>query len=147
MIKIKSWGILWVLVFGLGISKGCHTILENFQGWSFAFSKISEGKVANLKIPGFFFQNFVLIPRFDFFCNSPFSFLSEVDFRKPLANIRLDLRWYKARRQFLFNFIFVFYVKILDFLKSDSVWECTFNHLYTLSFFCKQLALEWQFAK
>ena len=30
-----------VLVFGLGISKGCNTNLHNFQGWSFDLSGIS----------------------------------------------------------------------------------------------------------
>ena len=46
----------WVLVFDLGISKGWHTILQNFQGWNFAFSGISKGKVTNLKIPEGEFQ-------------------------------------------------------------------------------------------
>ena len=40
----------WVLVIDLGISKGWHTILRNFQGWKLAFSRISKGKVTNLKI-------------------------------------------------------------------------------------------------
>ena len=40
----------WVLVIDLGISKGWHTILRNFQGWELAFSRISKGKVTNLKI-------------------------------------------------------------------------------------------------
>ena len=30
-----------VLVFGLGISKGCNNVLWNFQGWSFVLSGIS----------------------------------------------------------------------------------------------------------
>ena len=34
-----------VFVFGLGISKGCNTVLHNFQGWSFDLSGISRGKV------------------------------------------------------------------------------------------------------
>ena len=46
----------WVLVFDLGISKGCHTILQNFCGWKLVFSGISEGKVTNLKIPERGFQ-------------------------------------------------------------------------------------------
>ena len=32
-----------VLVFGFGISNGCNTILQNFQGKSFALSRISKG--------------------------------------------------------------------------------------------------------
>ena len=40
-----------VLVFDFGISKGWHTILQNFQGWQLVFSGISKGKVTNLKIP------------------------------------------------------------------------------------------------
>ena len=49
-----------VLVFCLGISKGCHTTLWNIQRWSFAFSRISKG-LANPKMR-----------RFDFFWNSTF---------------------------------------------------------------------------
>ena len=49
------------LVFDLGTSKGCHTILLNFHGWKLVFSRISKGKVTNLKCPGgfsgFFFWN------------------------------------------------------------------------------------------
>ena len=41
-----------VLVFSLGISKGCNTILENFQGWSFVLIGISRGKVKNEKFQG-----------------------------------------------------------------------------------------------
>ena len=47
----------WVLVFGLGISQeGCHTIFRNIQRWSFVFSRISKGKVKNLKVTGFFLK-------------------------------------------------------------------------------------------
>ena len=46
----------WVLVFDLGISKGWHKILQNFQGWKLIFSGISKGKVTNLKIPEGGFQ-------------------------------------------------------------------------------------------
>ena len=36
----------------LGISDGCHTILPNFLGrWKLVFSRISKGKVTNLKTP------------------------------------------------------------------------------------------------
>ena len=52
----------WVLVFGLGIFKGCHTIFQNFQVWIFVFSRISNGKVINLKVPGFFSKHYVLNP-------------------------------------------------------------------------------------
>ena len=34
--------------------KVCHTTLWNVQRWSFSFSRISKGKVTNLKIPSFF---------------------------------------------------------------------------------------------
>ena len=44
----------WVLVFEFGISKGCHTILLNFQESKLVFSGISNGKVTNLKFPGGF---------------------------------------------------------------------------------------------
>ena len=44
----------WVLIFDFGVLKGCHTILQNFQGWKIVFSGISKGKVTNLKIPGGF---------------------------------------------------------------------------------------------
>ena len=49
----------WVLVFELGVSKGWHTILQNCQGWKLVFSKISKGKVTNLKIPERVFQKSV----------------------------------------------------------------------------------------
>ena len=39
---------------GLKICKGCNAILWSFQGWSFVLSRISRGKVKNLKIPGGF---------------------------------------------------------------------------------------------
>ena len=40
--------------FGLGISKGCNTVLHNFQGWNFHLSGISMGKVNKRKIPSAF---------------------------------------------------------------------------------------------
>ena len=40
----------WVLVFELEISKWCHTILQNFQWRKLVFSRISKGKVTNLKL-------------------------------------------------------------------------------------------------
>ena len=45
-----------VLVFDLKISKGYHKTLQNFQGWKLVFSRISKGKITNLKIPGVFFK-------------------------------------------------------------------------------------------
>ena len=45
-----------VLIFDLGISKGCHTILQNYQEWKLVFSGISKGKVTNLRMPGFLFK-------------------------------------------------------------------------------------------
>ena len=53
----------------LGISKGCNTILQNFQERSFVFfSRISKGKVTNLKFSrDFFSQKYVLNPSLDFF--------------------------------------------------------------------------------
>ena len=44
----------WVLVFVLGISKVCRTILWDFQWWNFVFLGISKGKVTILNNPGFF---------------------------------------------------------------------------------------------
>ena len=44
----------WVLVFDFGISRGCHTNLQNFQGQKLFFSGISWSKVTNLKFPGAF---------------------------------------------------------------------------------------------
>ena len=70
----------WVLVFGLGISKVCRTILWNFQWWSFVFLGISKGKVTVLNNRGFFskksyvFSKPLLLsptPCLDFFWNSP----------------------------------------------------------------------------
>ena len=52
----KSCEFSWVLVFDLETSKGCRTILQNFQGWKLFFSGISKVKVANLKVPGGFFR-------------------------------------------------------------------------------------------
>ena len=39
----------WVLVFDLAISTGCHTILQNFQGWKLVFSRISKCRRTHLK--------------------------------------------------------------------------------------------------
>ena len=39
-----------VLLIDCGISKGCNTILRNFQGWNFGLPGISRGKVINKKI-------------------------------------------------------------------------------------------------
>ena len=62
----------WLLVFDLGISKGCHKILQNFhQGWNLASSGISEGKVTNLKIPRVFFKTIHPQPHLDCFWNKP----------------------------------------------------------------------------
>ena len=43
----------WDLVFDLETCKGCHKILQKFWG-SKLFSRISRGKVTNLKLQGFF---------------------------------------------------------------------------------------------
>ena len=51
-----------VLIFDLGISKGCHTILQNYQEWKLVFSGISKGKVTNLRMPGFLFKTVYLQP-------------------------------------------------------------------------------------
>ena len=56
-----------VLVFGLGISKGWNTILQNFQVWSSVLPRISRGKVKKWKIPGGFSKKYVLNPPFCFF--------------------------------------------------------------------------------
>ena len=64
----KSCEFPWVLVFG----KGCHTILQNFQGRNFFFSGISKVKVTNLKIPGGFFRRvYPQPPCLYIFWNSP----------------------------------------------------------------------------
>ena len=61
-----------VLVFGLGIPKGCSTILWNFQRWMFVFSRISKDKETNLKIPEIFWKKYVsTTPVWMFFWNSP----------------------------------------------------------------------------
>ena len=64
-----SWA--WVLVFDLGISKGCHRILLNFQRWKLFFSEISKGKVTTLNFPGGFQKSISSTPMFVFFWNSP----------------------------------------------------------------------------
>ena len=66
----------WVLVLELGISKGCNTILLNFQGWNFVFSGISKGKVPNLKFPGGVSENYILNPHcLVFFLEQPIAIL------------------------------------------------------------------------
>ena len=71
----------WVLVFDFGISKGCHTILLNFQGWKLVFSRISKGKVKNLKFSGSFQKIISSTPLppacLVFFWNSPILFFWE----------------------------------------------------------------------
>ena len=57
VLKKEHVEIPWVLVFDLGISKGCHKILQNFHGCSFVFFEFSASKVTNLKILGFFSEN------------------------------------------------------------------------------------------
>ena len=52
--------------------QGCHTILQNFQGWKLVFSRISKGKVTNLKIPGGFSRKvYPQSPLFGFFLEQP----------------------------------------------------------------------------
>ena len=72
LIKNNHVEFPWVLLFGLGIPKGCSTILWNFLRWSFVFSRISKDKVTNLKIPGIFWKKYVsTTPVWIFFWNSP----------------------------------------------------------------------------
>ena len=60
-----------VLVFGFGISKGCNSILHNFQGWSFDLSGISTDEVNKGKPPGRFQKIMSSTSLFVFFWNSP----------------------------------------------------------------------------
>ena len=60
VIKKNSSGISRVLVLGLKISEGCHTILWSFFEWSLVLSEISTGKVKNLKIPGWLSKKYIL---------------------------------------------------------------------------------------
>ena len=70
----------WVLVFDLGISKGHHTILQNFQGRKFVFFWISKGKLTNLKIPGFFSKKvYPQLVLFGFFMEWPIYILDTND--------------------------------------------------------------------
>ena len=57
----------------LGISKGWHTILQNFQRWKLVFSRIFKGKVTNIKLPEGGFQKSISTtpPVWIFFLNSP----------------------------------------------------------------------------
>ena len=58
----------WVLDFDLEISKGYHTILQNFQGWKLVFGIISKDKVIILKIPpGFFKKGYLPVRIFSHF--------------------------------------------------------------------------------
>ena len=59
---------------GTGISKGCSKSLQNFQGQSFVSSRISKGKVTNLKSLGIFLKKVrphSTSPAWIFFWNSP----------------------------------------------------------------------------
>ena len=70
--KKKLCGIYRVLVIGIGISKGCNTVLHNFQVWSFDLSGISRCKVNKRKLGGRFSKRYFLDPLFCFFFwNSP----------------------------------------------------------------------------
>ena len=82
-----------VLVFGLGISKGCSTILWNFQRWSFVFSKISKTKVRNLKISGIFSKKYVNHPCLDLFWNSPMLKYARVELKKNPHILGDRSRW------------------------------------------------------
>ena len=57
------------MVFDLIISKGCRTILKNFQWWKLVYLGISKGKVTNLKTPVFLFfpDTSILNPSWIFF--------------------------------------------------------------------------------
>ena len=69
----------WVLVFDLGISKWCHTILLNFQEWKLVFSGISKCRSQKSKISRAGFQKIIssTLPCLVFFWNSPLSFKKE----------------------------------------------------------------------
>ena len=74
-----GWNFLgsWFLTLQFPISKLWQTILQNyFQGWKLAFSRISKGKVTNLKFPEWgVSENYTYPPTpqlfFFFFWNSP----------------------------------------------------------------------------
>ena len=46
----KSCETPWVIVFDFKTFKGCHTILQNFQGWKLFIYGISKVEVTILKI-------------------------------------------------------------------------------------------------
>ena len=73
LIKKQSCGISMALVYGLGIPKGCSTILWNFLRWSFVFFRISKNKMTNLaKNSRDFLKKYVsTTPVWIFFWNSP----------------------------------------------------------------------------
>ena len=81
----------WALVFGLGISKRCNTILRNFEGWSFVFSGISKGKgkVTNIKTPGVLSKKYILKPPcLDFFWNSSLAFFKQQNCYNKMTSVR-----------------------------------------------------------
>ena len=49
--KKNSDGIFMGLGFWPWSFKGCHRVLQNFQGWKLLLSRISKDKLTNLKIP------------------------------------------------------------------------------------------------
>ena len=55
-----------VLVFSFGILKRCHTILQDFQGWSFGLFRISKGNVTNLEISVVFSKKYVFFMVFSY---------------------------------------------------------------------------------
>ena len=63
-----------VLVLGLKISEGCNIILWSFWEWSLVLSRISLGKVNNLKIPAGFSKKYVVNLPVCFFWNSPLGY-------------------------------------------------------------------------
>ena len=69
-------------VVDTGISKGCHTMLQNSQEQKLAFSGVSQGKLKNKKIPGGASEKYILnTPCLDFFWNSPINLLQLVEIR------------------------------------------------------------------
>ena len=96
----------WVLIFDFGVSNGCHTILQNLQGWKIVFSGISKGKVTNLRansrgIP----EKYILKPPgLDFFWNMPLTICQDKVFGISIiigsfGKVRTTVLWYWLTRE------------------------------------------------
>ena len=125
VLKKLMWNFHGVFVFDPGISKGCHTILQNFYWLKLAFSRISKGKVANLKIEvgfsdfreGRYLPYILNPPCLDFFWKN---ILSSFIIQLVNHNLKVSIKHYER----LISVIIMLFIYLCNYL--SSVWYVMF---------------------